>query len=60
MKRLLLMVVVALAVGSCSAEPEELSGFVRNPLPDVSAASLPDVSSGGVEFAMQAPEDEML
>ncbi|MDJ0925129.1 MAG: SCO family protein [Acidimicrobiia bacterium] len=61
MRRLLLVLVVAaLAAVACSSEPQELSGFVRSPLPDVSAASLPDVSDDGVALPMQAPPGEIL
>jgi protein SCO1/2 len=52
--------VFVLAVAGCSSEPKELSGFVRNPLPNVASASLPDVSNGGVDFAMRAPDGEIL
>lgn len=60
MKRLLAVSALVLAVAACSTEPAELSGFVRDPLPDVSTASLPDVSSGGGAFTMRAPQDEIL
>ncbi len=54
------MIAFVLGAAGCSAEPAQLSGFVRDPLPDVSTASLPDVSSGGAAFTMQAPENELL
>ena len=61
MKRLIVFAAaVALAAAGCSSEPEELSGFVRDPLPNVASASLPDVSNGGADFAMRAPEGEVL
>lgn len=61
MRRLFLVAAVAtLVAAGCSSEPEELSGFVRTPLPNVGSASLPDVSNGGVDFNMQAPEGEIL
>lgn len=50
----------ALIVAGCSSEPEELSGFVRTPMPNVASASLPDVSNGGAAFKMQAPAGEIL
>ncbi len=50
----------SLVATSCSSEPEELSGFVRDPLPSVAAVSLPDASAGGVPFVMKAPADELL
>jgi protein SCO1/2 len=57
---LVLMATVFLLSTGCSSEPEELSGFVRNPLPNVSSASLPDVSNEGVPFSMQAPAGKIL
>ncbi len=60
MRRLGIVIAFVLAAAGCSAEPAQLSGFVRDPIPDVSTASLPDVSSGGASFTMQAPEDELL
>ncbi len=57
-----LVVVVALGalLASCSSEPEELSGFVRTPLPSVADIVLPDASAGGAPFQMVAPEGELL
>ena len=61
MTRLVVLVAAfALLTAGCSSEPDELSGFVRTPLPDVGAASLPDAANGGVDLAMQAPEGEVL
>lgn len=61
MKRLLTLGVLLILVASaCGSEEAELSGFVRTPLPDVSSAVLPDASSGGADFAMRAPQDEIL
>ncbi len=54
------MIAVTLVVAGCSSEPEELSGFVRTPAPNVASASLPDVSNGGTDFAMQAAAGEIL
>jgi protein SCO1/2 len=54
------VLVVAVLLTACSSEPTELSGFVRNPLPDLSGTSLPDASAGGADFAMQAPAGEIL
>ena len=51
---------VSLIATACSSEPEELAGFVRSPLPSVLEASLPDVSAGGVDFEMRAPDGEIL
>jgi protein SCO1/2 len=61
MKKLVaVLAVLGLLVGSCSSEPEELSGFVRTPLPSVADISLPDGSNGGAPFQMVAPEGELL
>jgi protein SCO1/2 len=60
MRRFAIIFALLLSVAACSAEPEQLSGFVRDPLPDVSAASLPDAGNGGADFAMRAPADELL
>lgn len=45
---------------ACSSTPQELSGFVREPLPSMLEASLPDASAGGNDFVMRAPEGEVL
>lgn len=60
MKELVVGLSLVMLATACSSEPAQLSGFVRDPLPDVSTASLPDVSSGGVDFSMRAPQDEIL
>ncbi len=61
MKKLTVALMVLALIGTaCSSEPEELSGFVRTPLPSVADISLPDASSGGAPFVMKAPEDEIL
>jgi protein SCO1/2 len=61
MKKLVaVLAVLGLLAGSCSSEPEELSGFVRTPLPSVADISLPDGSNGGAPFQMVAPEGELL
>ena len=52
--------VLALSAAACSSEPEELSGFVRTPLPSVADVVLPDASAGGAPFQMVAPEGELL
>ncbi len=49
-----------LLAAACSSGPGELAGFVRSPLPDVSANQLPDVSAGGSPFAMKASTDKLL
>lgn len=61
MRRLLIVAaIVGLVAASCSSTTDELSGFVRTPLPNVASASLPDVSDGGADFTMQAPDGEIL
>ena len=59
-KVLIVATLLALAAVACGSEEAELSGFVRTPLPDVSATALPDAGTGGTEFLMQAPADEIL
>ncbi|MCP3994092.1 MAG: SCO family protein [bacterium] len=59
-KPVIALVVLSIAAASCSSEPEELSGFVRSPLPSVVGIVLPDVSEGGAPFEMRAPEGELL
>lgn len=50
-----------LAVACGSDEPaRELAGVRRTPLPDVSGATLPDVSQDGVPFEFVADEGELL
>lgn len=54
------LALLSLLAAACSSQPEELSGFVRNPLPSVLEASLPDASAGGVNFEMRAPAGDVL
>ena len=54
------LALLVLILTSCSSEPEELSGFVRSPLPSVAGIALPDASAGGAPFQMVAPEGELL
>lgn len=49
-----------LVAAGCGSEPAELSGFVREPIPVVADAALPDAAAGGAPFAMQAPEGGLL
>ncbi len=69
-----MLVGVALGLTACGSPPDvaattaaeaagdsgELAGFVRTPLPEVGALSLPDASDGGQAFALQAGEDGLL
>lgn len=52
--------ILSLVTTSCASEPEELSGFVRDPLPSVADVTLPDASAGDSPFQMVAPADELL
>jgi protein SCO1/2 len=61
MRRVLLAAVIGAALASaCGSEPTELAGAVREPLPEVGALSLPDLSRGGTDFAFRAAEDGIL
>jgi protein SCO1/2 len=59
-KLLAVLALLSLAATSCSSEPEELSGFVRDPLPSVAHIALPDGGADGEPFNMVAPEGELL
>ncbi|MCP3997620.1 MAG: SCO family protein [bacterium] len=60
MRRLGVVVLLLSAiVASCTSEPEELSGFVREPLPSVADVTLPDASNGA-PFEMKAAPGELL
>lgn len=56
--------VAALSIGAVACggdEPAaELTGFERDPAPNVAAFSLPDLANGSAEFPLQAPEGEIL
>lgn len=60
MKRVSILLLLALAGGGCGGGSAELSGFVREPLPVVGDATLPDASAGGAPFTMKASEGELL
>jgi protein SCO1/2 len=55
---------VAIGVGSVATcggdEPAELTGFRRDPAPNVGDFSLPDLANGGEEFSITAPPGEIL
>lgn len=60
MRKLVVVVLLLSAVAaSCSSEPEELSGFVRDPLPSVADVVLPDAGSGA-PFEMKAGPGELM
>jgi protein SCO1 len=60
MRRLLALVVAALAVAACGGGERELVGVTRDPEPQVDAVALPDVSEGGAPFEFRAPADGLL
>jgi protein SCO1/2 len=61
MHRLIVAIaLVSLSAASCASAPDELSGFVRTPLPSVADIALPDGSAGGTAFPMKAPPGELL
>ncbi len=62
MRRLATLTIVLLvALGACGdSAPEELSGFVRTPLPEVGGLELPDASNGETSFPLQAADDGIL
>jgi len=59
-KMVVALALLSLIATSCSSEPEELAGFVRDPLPSVAHISLPDGDAGGAPFQMVASEGELL
>ena len=59
-KVVVLLALLALVASGCSSEPEELSGFVRTPLPSVADIALPDGSADGEPLRMVAPEGGLL
>lgn len=50
---------LVLAIAACGGSTE-LAGFVRTPLPDVSAVALPDVGADGRDLPMRAAGDALL
>lgn len=59
---LAILVLSLLSLTACSSDatPTGLAGMVRNPLANVAAVSLPDVSNDGELYAMVAPDDGLL
>jgi protein SCO1 len=58
-----LVTVIALitVVAACSSEPpRELSGYIREPLPQVDQVALPDLSRRGQDFVMRATPGNLL
>ena len=55
-----LLAALVVTLGACSSNRAELTGFVREPNPDVGSFSLPDVTVGGAEFNFVAPADGVL
>ena len=61
MRKLVAMASLLAVLGAaCGSDERALSGFVRTPPPDMTAALLPDVSHGGDTFEMRAAEDGVL
>jgi protein SCO1/2 len=60
-RRLLVIGAAALMTASaCGGESAELSGFRREPAPEVGQFSLPDLTDGGAEFPMRADDGGLL
>lgn len=51
---------IALLAVLAACGPQELTGFVRDPLPDVGTLSLPEASADGADFHFVAPEGGFL
>lgn len=51
---------IALALMLTACGPQELTGFVRDPLPEVGEYSLPEASAGGADFHFVADEEGLL
>lgn len=49
-----------LSATACGGGEEGLHGFVRDPAPNVADVTLPDVSNGGADFALEAAPGELL
>jgi len=52
--------VVALVTGACGGDPPQLTGYERDPAPQVGDVSLPDLSNGGTDFALRAEPGNLL
>lgn len=59
-KLIVAIAVLSVAAASCGSGSDELSGFVRTPLPSVAAVTLPDAGAGGAPFAMEASPGGLL
>lgn len=55
-----LVMVATLAVACADSAPTGLAGIVREPAPDVSAATLSDGANGGADFSTVAREGHLL
>jgi protein SCO1/2 len=61
MRRLIVAIaLVSLVATSCGSDTDQLSGFVRTPLPSVADVSLPDGGAGGAPFVMKADPGKLL
>lgn len=59
------LLAVAASIGAggivaCGDEPAELTGFARDPAPNVGDFSLPDMTNDGDDFPLRAPDGEIL
>lgn len=55
------LVATAALLAACGGdEPAELTGFRRDPAPEVGQFSLPDLADGGADFALRADPGELL
>jgi protein SCO1/2 len=62
--RALVAVVLAAILGvtavACGGDPPELTGYERDPAPQVGDISLPDLSNGGADFPLRADPGNLL
>ena len=48
------------ALAACGGSSHEYTGYAIEPFPQVGSVTLPDLSNGGADFTMRAPEDGLL
>lgn len=60
MRRLGAVMALVLLAAACGQQDDTLTGFVREPLPNVADTSLPDVSRSASDFPMRAVDGEVL
>lgn len=59
-RKWLAALLVAFVVAGCGTSEPPLSGFVRDPAPEVGGTAVPDVSRGGEPFRLIAPQGSIL